>query len=101
MGRVAPISIDVSRTHPMLILLVLKLCLTSSFLEYVPGGSVASVYRRHKKFEEQVIKSFTKQILEGLQYLHSLHILHRVSRRHIASPVDDADLLYLSGFESR
>jgi mitogen-activated protein kinase kinase kinase len=37
------------------------------------------VYRRHKKFEEGVIKSFTRQILEGLAYLHSLHILHRVS----------------------
>jgi mitogen-activated protein kinase kinase kinase len=49
-------------------------------LEYVPGGSVASVYRRHKKFEEQVIKSFTMQILDGLAYLHSLNILHRVRR---------------------
>ncbi|KAH8090946.1 kinase-like protein [Filobasidium floriforme] len=49
----------------------------SIFLEYVPGGSVASVYRRHKKFEEQVIKSFTMQILDGLAYLHSLNILHR------------------------
>lgn len=53
--------------------------LIDSFLEYVPGGSVASVYRKHKKFEEQVIKSFTMQILEGLAYLHSLNILHRVS----------------------
>lgn len=49
----------------------------SIFLEYVPGGSVASVYRKHKKFEEQVIKSFTQQILHGLSYLHSLNILHR------------------------
>lgn len=24
-----------------------------------------------------MIKSFTRQILEGLAYLHSLHILHR------------------------
>lgn len=38
---------------------------------------MASVYRKHRKFEEAVIKSFTKQILEGLAYLHSLHILHR------------------------
>ena len=52
----------------------------NSFLEYVPGGSVASVYRKHKKFEEQVIKSFTMQILDGLAYLHSLNILHRVSK---------------------
>lgn len=49
----------------------------SIFLEYVPGGSIASVYRKHKKFEEPVIKSFTRQILDGLAYLHSQNILHR------------------------
>lgn len=51
----------------------------SIFLEYVPGGSIASVYRKHRKFEESVIKSFTAQILSGLQYLHSQNITHRVS----------------------
>lgn len=49
----------------------------SIFLEYVPGGSIASVYRKHQKFEEAVIKNFTKQILEGLSYLHAKGILHR------------------------
>jgi mitogen-activated protein kinase kinase kinase len=49
----------------------------SIFLEYVPGGSIASVYRKHQKFEEAVIKSFTKQILAGLAYLHAKGILHR------------------------
>lgn len=49
----------------------------SIFLEYVPGGSIASVYRKHQKFEEAVIKNFTKQILDGLSYLHAKGILHR------------------------
>ncbi|KAJ9125094.1 hypothetical protein QFC22_000047 [Naganishia vaughanmartiniae] len=49
----------------------------SIFLEYVPGGSIASVYRKHQKFEEEVIKNFTKQILSGLAYLHAKGILHR------------------------
>ncbi|KAJ9104786.1 hypothetical protein QFC19_003927 [Naganishia cerealis] len=49
----------------------------SIFLEYVPGGSIASVYRKHQKFEEAVIKNFTKQILSGLAYLHAKGILHR------------------------
>lgn len=47
------------------------------FLEYVPGGSVGSALRQHGRFEEQVIKSFTKQVLDGLAYLHSCGILHR------------------------
>jgi len=43
----------------------------------VPGGSIASCLRRQGKFDEQVVKSFTAQILEGLAYLHSKGILHR------------------------
>lgn len=49
----------------------------SIFLEYVPGGSVGRCLRKHGKFEEAVIRSFTLQILEGLSYLHSKGILHR------------------------
>ncbi|KIO31656.1 hypothetical protein M407DRAFT_67775 [Tulasnella calospora MUT 4182] len=49
----------------------------SVFLEYVPGGSVGSVLRRHGKFEENIIRSFTGQIIEGLAYLHSNKIIHR------------------------
>ncbi|GAA6007914.1 hypothetical protein JCM11491_006537 [Sporobolomyces phaffii] len=49
----------------------------SIFLEYVPGGSVGRIIRTHGKFEENVIKFFTLQILDGLEYLHSLGILHR------------------------
>ncbi|GAA5873625.1 hypothetical protein JCM16303_001185 [Sporobolomyces ruberrimus] len=49
----------------------------SIFLEYVPGGSVGRIIRTHGKFEENVIRFFTLQILDGLEYLHSLGILHR------------------------
>lgn len=49
----------------------------SIFLEYVPGGSVGSCLRRYGKFEDSVIRSLTKQTLQGLQYLHQRGILHR------------------------
>ncbi|KAF5132494.1 hypothetical protein DV495_001189 [Geotrichum candidum] len=47
------------------------------FLEYVPGGSVGSALRQYGRFEESVIKSFTRQVLDALSYLHSCGILHR------------------------
>ncbi|KAJ7783708.1 kinase-like domain-containing protein [Mycena maculata] len=47
------------------------------FLEYVPGGTIGSCLLKHGKFDEEVTKSFTSQILAGLEYLHSKGILHR------------------------
>ncbi|KAJ7883474.1 kinase-like domain-containing protein [Mycena olivaceomarginata] len=47
------------------------------FLEYVPGGSIGSCLLKHGSFDEDVTKSFTSQILAGLEYLHSKGILHR------------------------
>lgn len=51
----------------------------SIFLEYVPGGTIASIYRTpgQARFEEQLVKFFTAQILEGLAYLHAKNIWHR------------------------
>ncbi|CEG00082.1 Serine/threonine-protein kinase, active site [Ostreococcus tauri] len=47
------------------------------FLEYVPGGSIASLVHRFGKFEENVIRVYTRQLLIGLSYLHSQRVLHR------------------------
>ncbi|KAB8532570.1 hypothetical protein FH972_025515 [Carpinus fangiana] len=49
----------------------------SIFLEYISGGSVGSCLRKHGKFEETVVSSLTRQVLNGLAYLHREGILHR------------------------
>lgn len=47
------------------------------FLEYVPGGSIASMTKKFGQLPESLIKLYTFQILEGLAYLHDHNILHR------------------------
>jgi len=47
------------------------------FLEYVPGGSIASVVHKFGKFGEALVKAYTRQILVGLAYLHDHEIMHR------------------------
>ncbi|CAO3590166.1 unnamed protein product [Absidia cylindrospora] len=49
----------------------------SIFLEYVPGGSVAGLLASYGAFQEPLIKSFVRQILRGLTYLHGKDIVHR------------------------
>ncbi|EGN95753.1 hypothetical protein SERLA73DRAFT_60475 [Serpula lacrymans var. lacrymans S7.3] len=45
--------------------------------EYIPGGSIGSCLRQHGALKEDLSKSFTAQILEGLEHLHSVNIIHR------------------------
>ncbi|CAG8489781.1 8041_t:CDS:10 [Acaulospora morrowiae] len=47
------------------------------FLEYVPGGSVATMLNTYGPLEETLIRSFVRQILQGLTYLHDKEIVHR------------------------
>jgi len=47
------------------------------FLEYVPGGSIAAMLKQYNTFPEPLTRNFTRQILEGLAYLHSRNIIHR------------------------
>lgn len=49
----------------------------SLFLEYVAGGSLGSLIRLYGHFDEQLIRFITRQVLEGLAYLHYRGILHR------------------------
>lgn len=49
----------------------------SLFLEYVAGGSISSCLKSYGKFDEPLVQFITRQVLEGLKYLHSNGILHR------------------------
>ena len=49
----------------------------SIFIEYVPGGSIASLLFRFGSFHEKVIRVYTRQILLGLHFLHANGIIHR------------------------
>ncbi|KIM20324.1 hypothetical protein M408DRAFT_82191 [Serendipita vermifera MAFF 305830] len=50
----------------------------SIFLEYVPGGSIGECYRKlGRGLDKNLTRHFTKQIVDGLAYVHSKGILHR------------------------
>lgn len=49
----------------------------SIFMEYVPGGSVKDQILEYGPLKESVTRRYTKQVLEGLEFLHSKWIVHR------------------------
>lgn len=51
--------------------------LYNMFLEYVSGGLVLAILKQFGKFDEGLIRHITRQVLMGLQYIHSNGILHR------------------------
>ncbi|CAG0922611.1 unnamed protein product [Notodromas monacha] len=47
------------------------------FSEWMPGGSVAALLEKYGAFSDQVIISYTSQVIQGLAYLHDHQVLHR------------------------
>ncbi|KAI9746360.1 MAG: ATP binding [Claussenomyces sp. TS43310] len=47
------------------------------FLEYVPGGSVQTMLNSYGALKEPLVRSFVRQIVTGLAYLHDRDIIHR------------------------
>ena len=46
-------------------------------LEFVPGGSLRQLLNKFSCFGEPIARKYVKQLLEGLDYLHGLGIIHR------------------------
>ncbi|XP_009075923.1 PREDICTED: mitogen-activated protein kinase kinase kinase 19 [Acanthisitta chloris] len=49
----------------------------SIFMEFVPGGSISSIINRFGPLPEVVLCKYTKQILQGVAYLHDNRVVHR------------------------
>ncbi|XP_068724572.1 uncharacterized protein [Montipora capricornis] len=47
------------------------------FMEFVPGGSIASILARFGCLDEPVFRRYTKQLLSGVSYLHGNNVIHR------------------------
>lgn len=46
-------------------------------LEYVENGSLRDILKRFGPLPESVVQLYARQLLEGLQYLHGMGIVHR------------------------
>ena len=46
-------------------------------LEFVEGGSLYRVVKKFGTFTERLCAIYLRQVLQGLQYLHSQNIIHR------------------------
>ena len=47
------------------------------FLEYIAGGSLNSLLRKYGNLNENIVRIYTTQILQGLEYLHWNGVVHR------------------------
>ena len=47
------------------------------YLEYMAGGSMDSVLQTYGALDEGLLQVYTKQLLQGLEYLHSKKFIHR------------------------
>ena len=46
-------------------------------MEVCGGGDLLTYVRRRRKIKEDIAKHLFRQIIEGLEYIHSIGILHR------------------------
>lgn len=66
-------------------------------MEYVPGGSLKFILNNFVKFKEKLVRSYTKQILEGLKILHEQSVVHGdIKCSNLL--IDDLGIVKLSDF---
>mmetsp|Transcript_38940 Transcript_38940/g.121991 ORF Transcript_38940/g.121991 Transcript_38940/m.121991 type:complete len:807 (-) Transcript_38940:535-2955(-) len=69
------------------------------FTEWVPGGSILTLLNRFGKLSETIASKYTKQTLEGLDFLHAQGVIHRdIKASNIL--VDDRGAVKLADFGS-
>ena len=66
-------------------------------MEYVPGGSLKFLLGNFEKFKEKLVRSYVKQILEGLKALHERSIIHG-DLKWSNLLIDDLGIIKLSDF---
>ncbi|KAK6183407.1 hypothetical protein SNE40_010896 [Patella caerulea] len=49
----------------------------SLFMEYMPGGSVRDLINEIGGIQEPLVRKYSRQVLQGLSYLHKNNIVHR------------------------
>jgi len=50
-----------------------KFCI---YLEYVTGGSLEGVYQKYGALPASMVKTYLRQIVKGLAYLHEKNVVH-------------------------
>jgi hypothetical protein len=69
----------------------------SIFLEYISGGSIAHLLTKFGPFDTAIVRTYTRQILLGLDHLHQNDVAHRdIKGANIL--VDNAGCVKLSDF---
>lgn len=66
-------------------------------MEYVPGGSLRFILNNFVKFKEKLVRSYAKQILEGLKILHDKSIIH-ADLKWSNLLIDDLGIVKISDF---
>ncbi|XP_069081152.1 mitogen-activated protein kinase kinase kinase 19 isoform X1 [Pleurodeles waltl] len=51
--------------------------IVSIFMEFIPGGSISNILKRFGPLPEIVFSRYTRQILQGVSYLHENKVIHR------------------------